>query len=97
MSVFTAEYGIKFLQYHQKTASRNITLMANGVMNVIAANLFHITLSNFSARTVKLPKHALVRIALFAPRAIFIINEFLETACNEDGTTERLSSDQEIQ
>lgn len=62
--------GMRFLQSHPKLFHRNMTLMANGVMDILPNRPFSVTLSNFSDKTVTIPKNAVVALALPAPLGI---------------------------
>ena len=70
--VNTEARGLVFLQCHPKTAKKNLSLMANGVMEP-AGLTFRVSMSNFRDRPVRMPKGAVIRLALPAPRAVLTI------------------------
>lgn len=53
-----------FLQNSPKTAHKNLTLMAQGIMDVVPEKPFSAKLSNFRHRSVHIPKHTVVGLAL---------------------------------
>ena len=70
--VNTDARGLLFLQNHPKTVTKNLSLMANGIMEC-TGKPFWVTISNFRDRTVRLSKGSVVGLALPAPRAIVTV------------------------
>ena len=58
-----------FLQNHRKTVIKNLSRMANGVMEAKGI-LFWVSMSNLRIRPVKMPKGSVIGIALPAPKAV---------------------------
>ena len=67
--------GICFLQNPPKTAHNNLTLMAQGVMDVVPEKPFSVMFSNFGHRAVHIPKHTVVGLALSSPTHILTLGE----------------------
>ena len=63
---------VVFLRCHPKTVKKNLSLMANGVMEPTEL-LFWVRMSNSRARTVRIPKGAVIGLTLPAPRAVLTI------------------------
>ena len=70
--VNTDARGLLFLQNHPKTVTKNLSLMANGIMEC-AGQPFWVTLSNFRDRAVRLSKGSVIGLALPAPRAVVTV------------------------
>ena len=66
---------LMFLQNSPKTAHKNLTLMAQGVMDVVPEKPFSVMLSNFGHRAVHIPKHTVVGLALPSPTHILTLGE----------------------
>ena len=70
--VNTEARGLVFLQCNPKTVKKNLSLMANGVMEP-AGLPFRVSMSNVRDRPVRIPKGAVIGLALPAPRAVLTI------------------------
>ena len=66
--VHTRKAGLVFLQGHSRLAQTKLTLMANGVMEVVPDKPFRVWVSNFSASPVRLPKDAVIGLAFPGPQ-----------------------------
>ena len=84
--VHTRKAGLVFLQGHSRLAQTKLTLMANGVMEVVPDKPFRVWVSNFSASPVRLPKDAVIGLAFPAPRSIYAITSESSTPQAPDST-----------
>ena len=66
--------GLSFLQNHPKLAHKHLTLMENGVMDVLPKQKFQVLVSNFSDKTVRLSKNTIVGLAFPAPAGIMTMD-----------------------
>ncbi|CAN8075928.1 unnamed protein product [Agarophyton chilense] len=75
------------LKYHPRLAHRQLTLMANGIVDNIPNQPFKLCLSNFSSHDMKLPKNTNVGIALPAPQGVFTVahTDLGEVAFDKEG------------
>ena len=56
IQVQTPEAGLRFLHNHPKLVRKHLSLTANGIMDIIPHSPFLMNISNFGAKTVRLPK-----------------------------------------
>ena len=75
VEVATPVGGLCFLQNSPKTAHKNLTLLAQGVMDVIPEEPFSAMLSNFGHRPIHIPKHTVVGLALPSPTHILTLGK----------------------
>ena len=68
-------WGLCFLRNSPKAAHKNLTLMAQGVMDVVSEKPFSVMLSNFGHRAVHIPKHTVVGLAVPSPTHISTLGE----------------------
>ena len=71
--VATPVGGLFFLQNHPKTAHKNLSLMAQGVMDLFPGEPFTVLVSNFGNCAVHVPKHTVVCLALLSPTHILTL------------------------
>lgn len=67
--------GLCFIHNFSKTARKNLTLMAQGVMDVVQDQPFTAMVSNFGHRAAHIPKHTVVDLALPSPTHILTLGE----------------------
>lgn len=72
MLINTDARGLQFLQNHPKAGTKNLSLMANGIMKCAGSPL-RVTLSNFGDRSVCLAKGAVIVVALPASGAVVTV------------------------
>ena len=58
------------MQNHPKMVHKHLSLMANGMMDVLPHQPFSVFFSNFGDKPVTVPKNAVVGLALPAPKGI---------------------------
>ena len=69
-----------FLQNPPKTAYKNVTLIAWGVMYFVPEKQFSVMLCNFGHRAVHIPKHTVVGLALSSHIHILTLGESAASA-----------------
>ena len=67
--------GLCFLQNHPKLAQKHISLMANGVMDIVPGRPFRVLISNFSDKPLRFHKNTVVELALASPGGIFSVED----------------------
>ena len=97
--VQTKRAGLSLLQAHPRLAAEKLALMANGIIETLPQAPFKVLVSNFSTRTISLPKNLIIGIALPAPAAISYIDENFLTSVShqempptEEGASNRSTS-----
>ena len=83
--VATPVAGLCFLQNHPRTAKKNLSLMAQGVMDINADILFSVIMSNFSHHSVHLLKYNVIGIALPSPTQILTLQPATGVAEAKEG------------
>ena len=77
VQVQSAKAGLCFLQNHPRVITKRLSLMANGVMDIVPKRPFTVIISNFSSNSVTLPRNMVIGLALPAPAGVFEISSIL--------------------
>ena len=78
VEVQSAKARLCFLLNHPKVITKRLSLMANGVMDIVPKRPFAVIMSNFSSSSVTLPRNMVFGLALPAPAGVFEISCLLE-------------------